>query len=94
MLVNGPVLIRPPASDLNVGLAGEPPVAGSRPAQPRRLDELRCEPLDPPADGDVTDGDAALGQQFPGAPVGRSLAQVPPDRDRDHLPREPEAGER
>jgi hypothetical protein len=33
-------------------------------AQPRRLDELRCEPLDPSVDGHVIDGDAALGQQL------------------------------
>jgi hypothetical protein len=64
------------------------------PPQPRRLDELRCEPLDPSVDGDVIDGDAALGQQFLDVPVGQSVAQVPADRDRDHLPREPGAGER
>jgi hypothetical protein len=42
----------------------------------------------------VIDGDAALGQQLLDVAVGQSLAQVPADRHRDHLPREPEAGER
>jgi hypothetical protein len=63
------------------------------PGEPRRLDELGGEPLDPPVDGDVVHGDAALGQQLLDIPVGQALAQVPADRDRDHLPREPEAGE-
>jgi hypothetical protein len=30
-------------------------------AQPGSLDELGSEPLDPPVDGDVVDGDAAFG---------------------------------
>ena len=63
------------------------------PAEPRRLNELRCEPLDPPVDGYVIDGDAALGEQFLDVPVGQSVAQVPADRDRDHLPWKPEASE-
>jgi hypothetical protein len=64
------------------------------PAEPRRLDELRREPLHPPVDGDVIDGDAALGQQLLSIPVGQPVTQVPADRHRDHLPREPEASER
>lgn len=64
------------------------------PAQPRRLDELRGEPLDPSVDGDVIDGDAAFGQQLLDVAVGQPAAQVSAGRDRDHLPREPEAGER
>ena len=63
-------------------------------AQPGGLDELGSEPLDPSVDGDVIDGDAALGHKFLDIPVGQPVAQVPPDRDRDHLPREPEASER
>jgi hypothetical protein len=42
----------------------------------------------------MIDGDAALGQQFLDVPVRQPVTQVPADRDRDHLPREPEAGER
>jgi hypothetical protein len=36
------------------------------PAEPRSLDELGSEPLHPSVDGDVIDGDAALGQQLLG----------------------------
>ena len=63
------------------------------PARPRRLDELGGEPLHPPVDRDVIDGDAALGQQFLDVPVGQPIPQVPPDRERDHRRREPEACE-
>jgi hypothetical protein len=41
----------------------------------------------------VIDGDAALSQQFFDIPVRQSIPQVPADRDRDHLGREPEASE-
>jgi hypothetical protein len=67
--------------------------AGNMAARPGGLDELGREPLDPPIDGDVIDGDAPLGQQFLDVPLGQAIAQVPADRERDHLSREPEAGE-
>jgi hypothetical protein len=60
---------------------------------PRRLDELEREPLDSPVHGDVVDGDAALGQQLLDVPVGQPGREVSADRDRDHLPREPQASE-
>jgi hypothetical protein len=44
-------------------------------------------------DADVIDGDAALGQEFLDIAVGQSVAQLPADRDRDHLTRKPEASE-
>jgi hypothetical protein len=91
MLIDRPVEIGPLSGDLQVGLVDEPPVPGNVAARPGRLDELRSEPLHPPVDGDVIDGDTPLGQQFLDVPVGKSIAQVPADRDRDHLPREPEA---
>jgi hypothetical protein len=53
----------------------------------------RSESLDPPVHGDVIDGDAALGQQLLNIPVRQAVPQVPADRDRDHLPRKPEASE-
>jgi hypothetical protein len=37
--------------------------------------------------------DATLSQQLFDVAVGQSVPQVPPDRERDHLPREPEASE-
>ena len=63
-------------------------------ARPGGLDEQRSEPLHPPVDGDVVDFDAALGEQLLDVPIGQPVAQVPADRDRDHLRREPEPGER
>ena len=45
------------------------------------------EPLDPAVDGDVVDGDAALGQQFLNVAVGQAIAQIPAHRHGDHLPR-------
>ena len=48
------------------------------------------EPLHPPVDGDVIDGDTALGQQLLDITVGQAVPQVPADRhrrDQDHLVR-------
>jgi hypothetical protein len=52
------------------------------------------EALDPAVHGDVVHGDAALGEQFLDVPVGQAIAEVPADRDRNHLSRESEAGKR
>ena len=93
MLVDRPVEIRPLAGDLDVGLIGEPPVTRGVPGWPGGLDELRCEALDPPIDGDVIDPDAALGQQLLNVTVGQAVTQVPADGDRDHPPRKAEASE-
>jgi hypothetical protein len=57
------------------------------------LDELWGEPLYPPVDGDVIHRDAALSEQLFDVAVGQAVPQVPPDRERDHLLREPEASE-
>jgi len=57
------------------------------------LNELRGEALYPSVDADVIDGDAALGQEYLDIAVGQSVAQIPADRDRDHLTRKPEASE-
>jgi hypothetical protein len=57
MLIDRPVDIGPLSGDLQIGLIDEPSVPGSMPARPGRLDELWSEPLDPPVDGDVIDGD-------------------------------------
>src|SRR6266487_2788389 len=60
MLIDRPVQVSPLAGHLDVGLIDEPPVTGSVAARPGSLDELEGETLDPPVDGDVVDGDAAL----------------------------------
>ena len=93
VLVDRPVEISPCVSDLHIGLVDEPPVTGGVAARPRGLDELRGESLYPPVDGDVIHGDATLSQQLFDVAVGQSVPQVPPDREGDHLPREPEASE-
>ena len=82
---------RPPVG-LHVGLIHEPPVTGSMPTGPGCLDELRRGPLHPPLHGDVIHSNATLGQQLLDIAVGQPVPQVSPHRDRDHLPRELEAG--
>jgi hypothetical protein len=74
MLIDRPVEIGPLTSDLQVGLVDKPPVTGSVAARPGRLDELGGEPLDPPVDSDVIDGDSAIGQQLLDVPVGQAIA--------------------
>ena len=64
------------------------------PARAGRVDEHRREALHPPVDRDVINQDAPLGEQFLDVAVGQSVAEIPPDRDRDHIGREPEPGER
>jgi hypothetical protein len=81
VLVNRPVQVSPLTAHLDAGLIGEPPVPGSLPARPGGLGELWSEALHPSVDGDVIDGDAALGQQFLNVPVGQAIPQVPADRD-------------
>jgi hypothetical protein len=49
--------------------------------------QQRREALHPPVDGDVVDLDAAFDQQFLYISVGQVVAQVPADRDHDHLGR-------
>jgi hypothetical protein len=77
VLIDRPVQIGPLTGDHHVGLIGEPPVARGVTAWLCRLDELRGEPLHLPVDGDVVNGDAALGHQLLDVPVGQAIAQVP-----------------
>ena len=74
MPVYHPIEIGLLAGLLYVGLTGEPAVTASVPARPGRLNELGGEALDPPADGDVINGDAALSQQFLDVAVGQAVA--------------------
>jgi hypothetical protein len=82
------------ARDLDVGLIRELPVPGGVPEWASGVGLQRCESLHPPVHRDVVDLDTALGQQLLHVPVGQAVAQVPADRDRDHLQREPEPGKR
>jgi hypothetical protein len=58
------------------------------------LHELRCAPLDPSVDGDVSGVQSTLGEELFDVAVGQAITQVPTHRDRDHLAWEPEASER
>jgi hypothetical protein len=94
VLVDRPVEEPPSAGDLDVGLIDEPPVPGGAPDRAAGVGEQWGEPLHPPVDRDVVDVDTTLGQQLLHVAVGRAVAQVPADRDRDHLRWEPESSER
>ena len=93
-LVDGPVDIPPDTVDLDIRLIHEPPITRRTTSEPRRVRQQRCEPLYPPVDRDVIDLDTPLDQQVLYVAVPEVVAQVPPDRDHDHLRREPESGKR
>ena len=90
ILVDRPVEVGPPSVDLDIRLVDEPAIPRNVPARSRRLDELRCEPLHPPVDRHVIDVHSSLREQLLDIPVGQAVPQVPTNRHRDHLPREPE----
>jgi hypothetical protein len=92
-MVDGTEDVAPPAGDLHVGLIHLPAVPDGVPAGPGGLGEQGREPLHPAVDGDVVDVDAAFGEQLFDVAVGEAKAQVPADRQHDHLGREAEAGE-
>jgi hypothetical protein len=93
-LVHRPVQIPPPASDLDIGLIDEPAVPGNVPERAGGVGEQRSEPLHSPVHRHVVDPHAPLGEQLLQIPVRQAVPQVPADRDRDHLRREPEPGKR
>jgi hypothetical protein len=83
----------PAAGDLHVRLIHLPAISDPMAAGPGGLSEQRREPLHPPIDGDVVDLDAALGEQLLDVVVGEAKAQVPADRQHDHIRRKAETGE-
>ena len=70
------------------------PVSGSGSARPGGVSERRREPLHPPVHRHVIDLHTTLGQQLLRIPIGQPVPQIPADRDRDHLRREPQPRER
>ena len=58
------------------------------------IDEQWCEALDSSVDGHVVHFDPALNQEFFDISEGESVSEIPAHRERDHLGREPEPGER
>jgi Family of unknown function (DUF5999) len=71
-----------------------PAVARPMPQRADRVGGQRGDPLHPPIDRHVINLDAALGQQLLHVAIAEPVAQIPAHRDRDHLGREPERGER
>ena len=58
------------------------------------VDEHRREALHPMKQGDVIDVDAALGEELLGVAIRQTEAEIPADRQHDHLGREPEPRKR
>ena len=93
VLIYSPVHVPPDAGDTDVGLVDEPPSTDRVAAGAGRVDQLRCEVVHPPEDGDVIDLDAAFGEEFLDVAVRQAEAQVPAHRQQDHLGWEPVPGE-
>jgi hypothetical protein len=68
-------------------------MADGAPAGTGGLDQQRREPLHPAVDRDVADLDTPFGEQLLDVTVGQPEAQVPADRQNDHVGWEAEAGE-
>ena len=92
-LVDRSVHVPPSPGDFHIGLVHEPATAHSVPARAGGLGQQRREPLYPAVDGDVISLDATLGEEFLDVAVGQAEAQVPADRQDDHVGGEAEAGE-
>jgi hypothetical protein len=84
--------VTPATTNPDVGLVDEPSVPAPPPARPGRVDEQRREALHPALDTDVVDDDAALSEELLHVTVGQAVAQVPAERDRDHIGREAKPG--
>src|SRR5205823_11192305 len=93
MLVDRSIQIDPAAGDFDICLIGEPPITRRVPAGSGCVDQQRGEPLYPPVDSDMINGDAAFSQQLLNVPVGQSKAQIPADSHHDHVRRKPKPGE-
>jgi hypothetical protein len=76
MLVDGPVHVAPHPVNLHVGLVHEPPVTRAVPTPPRRVQQQRGEPLDPPVHRDVINLDAAFDQECFNVATGQTEPQV------------------
>jgi hypothetical protein len=63
------------------------------PAGPGGLGQQGVNPLHPPIDGDVVDLDPALGEQFLDVAIGQPEAQLPANRQHDHVGWKAEASE-
>jgi hypothetical protein len=92
-LVDRTVDVAPPTGDLCVALIGLPAIADGVAAWPGGIDQQRREPLDPAVDGGMVDLDPAVGEQLLDVAIGQPKAQVPANRQHDHVRWKAEAGE-
>ena len=74
-LVDRPIKVTPPTTDLHVGLVDKPPIPRGVPTGPGRLDEQRGEPDHPAEKRGVVNLDAAFGEQLLDVAVGQPEAQ-------------------
>ena len=84
------VKVDPSPRGCDVCFVDEPLITTGVPAGSCRVDQQRREPLHPPVHADVVDGDPTLNQQFFHVSIGEPIAQVPANRERDHIRREAE----
>jgi hypothetical protein len=87
-LIDRAVHIAPPAGHLHGGLVHEPALADGVPAGPGGLGQQWGEPLDPAGDGAVIYFHATLGEELLDIAVRQRKAEVPADRQHDHVGRE------
>jgi hypothetical protein len=91
-LVDRSVHVPPSPGDFHVGLVHEPAIAYSVPAGAGGLGQQRREPLYPAVDGDVISLDTTLGEEFLDVAIGQPEAQVPADRQDNHVGWEAKVG--
>ena len=89
MLIYSAVDVTPDTGNLDVGLVHKPPIADTVTTRPSRVDQQRREALNPSVDRDVVDFDPTFGQQLLDVSIRQSVAEIPADRQQDHLRREP-----
>src|SRR5829696_4285775 len=84
-LVDRALHIAPTAQHLDVGLVDPPAIADGMPAWAGGLDQQRREPPPPAVDGDVVDLDPALGDELLDIAKREAEAEIPADRQHDHV---------
>jgi 5'-3' exonuclease, N-terminal resolvase-like domain len=92
-LIDRAVDVAPLASHLHIGLVHLPAVTDGVAAWPSGVGQQRREAQHPPIDRHVVDLHAPLAKEFLHIAVRQTEAQVPADRQHDHIGREAEASE-
>jgi hypothetical protein len=93
VFIDRPVDVALYAGDFDVGLIDEPAQPHCVAARSRGV-EQRSEPLHPPKQRDVINLDTTLSEELFEIAVRQTESEIPPDRQHDHLRREPEPHER